>query len=95
MIETQPVIGLPWISVLAFLRITTHPAPATCQSFGLAAAIVDDWLALPNIRVIGPGANHWPILKRTAGEAQARGGAGDRRRSRRACHRDRRDPVFP
>ena len=73
MIETQPVIGLPWISILAFLRITTHPALATCQSFGLAAAIIEDWLALPNVRIIAPGANHWPILKRTATEAQARG----------------------
>ena len=73
MIETQPVIGLPWISILAFLRITTHPALATCQSFGLAAAIIEDWLALPNVRIIAPGESHWPILKRTATEAQARG----------------------
>ena len=73
MIETQPVIGLPWITILAFLRITTHPALATCQSFGQAAAIIDDWLTLPNVRVIVPGASHWPTLKRTAIEAQARG----------------------
>ena len=61
------------ISILAFLRITTHPALATCQSFALAAAIIDDWLALPNVRVIAPGTSHWPVLKRTAVEAQARG----------------------
>jgi uncharacterized protein len=73
MIETQPVIGIPWISILAFLRITTHPGLMTCQSFDVAAAIVDDWVALPNVRVIAPGASHWPILKRTASEAQARG----------------------
>ena len=73
MIETEPVIGLPWISILAFLRITTHPALATCQSFVLAAAIVDDWLALPNVRVIAPGARYWQLFKRTASEAQARG----------------------
>ena len=73
MIKTEPVIGLPWISILAFLRITTHSALANCQSFGLAAAIIDDWLALPNVRVISPGAGHWPILMRTASEAQARG----------------------
>ncbi|HWE48615.1 MAG TPA: TA system VapC family ribonuclease toxin [Bryobacteraceae bacterium] len=73
MIETQPVVGLPWISILAFLRITTHPSLAASQSFGMAADIIDDWLTLPNVRVVGPGAGHWPILKRTASEAQARG----------------------
>jgi toxin-antitoxin system PIN domain toxin len=72
-IGSEPVIGLPWISILAFLRITTHPALATAQPFTVAAAIIDDWLALPNVRVIAPGANHWPNLKRIATEAQARG----------------------
>lgn len=73
MVETEPVIGLPWISILAFLRITTHASLAMSQPLDLATAIVDDWLALPNIRAIGPGAGHWPILRRTATEAQARG----------------------
>jgi hypothetical protein len=55
MIETQPVIGLPWIKVPAFLGITTHPALANRQSLEIAAAIIDDWIALPNVRVIGSG----------------------------------------
>jgi toxin-antitoxin system PIN domain toxin len=72
-IATEPVIGLPWITILAFLRITTHPALPGCQSFELATGIIDDWLALPNVRVVGPEANYWATLKRTATEAQARG----------------------
>jgi toxin-antitoxin system PIN domain toxin len=72
-IESQPVIGLPWISLLAFLRITTHPRLRSPQSFDLAAAVVDDWLALPNVRTVQPGDRHWTILRKIATDGQARG----------------------
>jgi hypothetical protein len=47
MIATEPVIGVPGISILAFLRITTHPALPICLQFAVASAIIDDWLACP------------------------------------------------
>ena len=57
-------VGLPWISILAFLRITTRSDvfehPFTADE---ALAFVDSWLEQPFVRTVGPGENHWPILR--------------------------------
>jgi hypothetical protein len=69
----EPVM-LPWDSILAFLRIATNPIawkhPLSVQQ---AAAIVDEWLSLPNVTVPTPGERHWPILRGLLPEAQCRG----------------------
>ena len=43
-------VGLPWLSLLAFVRLATHPAvfpnPLTLDQ---ALAIVDGWCARPNV----------------------------------------------
>jgi uncharacterized protein len=57
-------VGLPWIVVLAFVRITTrsgilrHPL-AVNQAIGF----IDDWLGQPHVAFIGPGEGHWPVLR--------------------------------
>jgi predicted nucleic acid-binding protein len=57
-------VGLPWIAVLAFLHITTHPGvvrkPMTAED---AICYVDDWLGQSFVRMIAPGESHWPILR--------------------------------
>lgn len=57
-------VGIPWVVVLAFLRLTTQPRvferPLTV---GQALAYVDEWLAQPVTDTVGPGPNHWPILR--------------------------------
>lgn len=57
-------VGLPWIVILAFLRITTHPKivrrPLAPED---AAGYVDSWLRQPCVRLVNPGENHWSILK--------------------------------
>ncbi len=57
-------IGLPWIVVLAFLRVTTNSRavqrPITPE---VAIEFLDSWLDRPNAELIGPGTNHWPILR--------------------------------
>jgi hypothetical protein len=57
-------LGIPWIVVLAFLRIMTHPGvmrkPLTAEN---ALGYVDGWLRQPFVRLIGPGEKHWPILR--------------------------------
>lgn len=57
-------IGLPWVVLLAFLRVCTSARvferPLAVDQ---AAAIVDDWLSLPGVRAIGPGPNHWAVLR--------------------------------
>lgn len=57
-------VGLPWVSVLAFLRITTrgdifaHPlAPEQ------AVGYVDEWLQQPFVQSVVAGAKHWSVLR--------------------------------
>lgn len=61
--ETTPV-GIAWIVVLAFLRITTlKRLTLNALSPERAIAYVDSWLALPHVSLILPGEQHWPILR--------------------------------
>jgi toxin-antitoxin system PIN domain toxin len=56
-------VGLPWVVILAFLRLTTNPRvfehPLTIER---ASAYIDEWLALPVVRPVIPGHGHWMIL---------------------------------
>ena len=57
-------IGLAWIVILAFLRLTTRSGIlAKPMAAERAAEFVDDWLALPYVRAVGPGEGHWTILR--------------------------------
>jgi hypothetical protein len=57
-------IGLPWIVILAFLRVTTRsgimrrPLPVE-----RAVAFVDEWLRQPYVALVGPGEEHWPAFR--------------------------------
>ncbi|MEO5861893.1 MAG: type II toxin-antitoxin system VapC family toxin [Burkholderiales bacterium] len=57
-------VGLAWIVVLAFLRITTHPRimrnPLTPDA---ALKYADEWLAQPCVVSVAAGEHHWPILR--------------------------------
>src|SRR3954470_3907469 len=61
-------------SIHAFLRIATNPrawrAPLTIEE---ARAIVDEWLALPNVVTPSPGERHWEILRELMADSQCRG----------------------
>ena len=60
---TAPV-GLAWLVILAFLRLTTRPGilrkPMPPER---AVAFVDEWLAQPPVVAVGPGEGHWSILR--------------------------------
>jgi toxin-antitoxin system PIN domain toxin len=60
---TTPV-GLAWLVVLAFVRVTTRPGvmqrPQTVEG---ALGLVDEWLALPYVSWVAPGEHHWPLLR--------------------------------
>jgi uncharacterized protein len=60
---TDPV-GVPWIVVLAFLRVTTRRGilerPLRVDD---AVAYVDSWLQQPPVEVVLPGPNHWRVLR--------------------------------
>jgi toxin-antitoxin system PIN domain toxin len=57
-------VGIPWIVVLGFLRITTHrrimrqPLPPE-----RAMEIVDSWFAQPVFQLIEPTARRWSLVK--------------------------------
>ncbi|GAB2519269.1 type II toxin-antitoxin system VapC family toxin [Paramicrobacterium agarici] len=57
-------LGLPWVCILAFLRICTHPSifenPLTGDQ---ALDIVDSWLARPNVVSPEPDARHTVTLR--------------------------------
>lgn len=70
---SEPV-GLPWSTVSAFLRITTNPRlPGERLTAEEAVAIVDRWLAQPNLRLLAPGENHWHLFRRMMVQGQATG----------------------
>ena len=70
---TEPV-GLPWQTVLAFIRIATHPRvfqrPLPAHE---AIAVVDEWFACPQVTVVEPSGGYWALLKRQLVDAQVTG----------------------
>jgi hypothetical protein len=74
LLSGDAAVGLPWIAVLAFLRITTRPGVLRRQlSADQAVAFIDEWLAQPYVELVGPGPGHWPLLKKLLSEAGSAG----------------------
>lgn len=65
-------VGLPWESLMAFLRIATNPRifPRPLGA-GEAWEQVEEWLALPNVWVPGPVSTHASIVGRLIRETGA------------------------
>jgi len=67
-------VGLPWQTVLAFIRIATHPRvfqrPLPMQE---AIAIVDEWFACPQVMIVEPADGYWLLMKRQLVDAQVSG----------------------
>ena len=68
------LIGLPWITIIAFVRISTNPRafarPLTIEE---AVTAAQAWLGLPSTTVIDPTEGHLERLCSTALEGQATG----------------------
>jgi toxin-antitoxin system PIN domain toxin len=70
----EEAVGLPWQAIGAFLRVMTNRRlPGLRFSLEQASQIVEGWLGQPNVRVLSPGENHWPLLRRMLVEGQATG----------------------
>ena len=67
-------IGIALPVVTAFIRITTNRRLRGGQ-FTMAEAldIVDEWLSLPNVRLLLPTDRHWSILRRVLIDSQSSG----------------------
>jgi uncharacterized protein len=63
-LSSDTPVGLAWVVLLAFLRVTTRdgvlvrPLPPDA-----ALDYVDGWLKQPNVEPVSPGPNHWPLLR--------------------------------
>ena len=67
-------VGLPWISLLAFVRITTRPGVlANPMRVDEAIRFVDTWLDQPFAEPVLPGKGHWAILRRLLRDSGAAG----------------------
>jgi toxin-antitoxin system PIN domain toxin len=67
-------IGLPWLTLWAFVRVSTNSRawrnPATPKE---AFQIVREWLALPGVVIVEPGPRHAELLERLAIDNRAAG----------------------
>jgi uncharacterized protein len=70
----EALIGIPWQTVNAFLRIVTNTSlPGQRLTIEEAAQIVDQWLEQPNVRFLAAGEHHWSSLRPMLIAGQARG----------------------
>jgi uncharacterized protein len=71
--EQQP-LRLAWVTILAFLRISTNPRIlANPLLTSEAVANVNEWLAYPSVAILNPGERHWSILTKLMADSQVRG----------------------
>jgi uncharacterized protein len=68
------VVGLPWPSISAFLRVVTNRRlPGVFVGMDEAVQAVEEWLLIPNVRLLIPGDQHWLFFRRMVVEGQASG----------------------
>lgn len=72
-LSDRELVGIPWTSISAFLRIVTHPQLPARASMQEAVAVVEEWLSRPQVRILSPGDRHWALLRRMPIEGQVRG----------------------
>ena len=67
-------VAFCWPTLLAFMRIATHPrAMANPLTTTEASAVVESWLAQPIATIVLPTERHWGLLSRLLISGQARG----------------------
>jgi hypothetical protein len=68
-------VGLPWMSLTAFLRIATNPRASENPMTPLEAwSIIDGWLDAPTVWVPQPGVGHHEILRELTIDRDLRAG---------------------
>jgi toxin-antitoxin system PIN domain toxin len=73
-LEADELIGLSWLTILAFLRITSSTR-FYLDPFSLeeVTGIVTSWLTHPGISILHPTERHWMILSHLIADGQAKG----------------------
>jgi toxin-antitoxin system PIN domain toxin len=73
LLSGDELVGLPWQTLAAFLRISTNPRLPGARPAGEAAEEVEKWLGQPNVRLLAPGDDHWRTFRQMVFEGQAFG----------------------
>jgi len=69
-----PIVGIPWPSVLAFLRFSTHPhALERPLDIDAAWSVAQGWLTRPNVTTPAPTDRHADLLGQTLIAGRAAG----------------------
>jgi len=72
--SSTSVVGLPWQTIIAFVRIATNPRLQGRRfTTEEAIGIVQTWIDQPNVHLLGPGEGHWQILSDLLINGQVRG----------------------
>lgn len=73
-LSAEVPVGLPWLTILAFLRISTNRAilqnPLSADK---AFAIVRQWLDVPVVEPLSPGPDHLRFFQEVVADGQALG----------------------
>lgn len=73
-LSATPLVAIPWSTILAFLRLSTHPrALSRPLAISQAWAVVSGWLERPNVRVPVPTDRHPQVLGRLLVAGRASG----------------------
>jgi uncharacterized protein len=68
-LDADEMVGLAWLVVIGFIRISTNPrAFERPLSTDEAIGRVDTWLTRPNVRIVSESEQHWGILQRFLGQ---------------------------
>lgn len=74
LLGSQRPVGVAWVTILGFLRLTTHPKvsqnPLTPK---MAIETVQSWFEVPSVRIVTPGEQHAAILFRLLEEVGVAG----------------------
>lgn len=74
LLSGNDLVGIPWQSVGAFLRISTHPKlPGMRAGREKIMRIVSSWAVHPSVRMLAPGERHLLYLKEMVLAGQASG----------------------
>jgi uncharacterized protein len=70
----EEAVCLAWVTILAFVRISTNPRVFERPLLGVEAlATVSSWLARPSVSVLEAGEQCWEIFRQLVVDAQASG----------------------
>ena len=63
--DSAPGVGLAWLALIGFIRLSTHPAILPKPlSVANATSMVEDWLLHPRARLLHPTERHSGTLSR-------------------------------